>query len=57
MELQAIIELLDILQGISRQVVEEFNDVSRSIDGIKFTIRNVSLTLKELKQELAEREA
>lgn len=35
LEFQAIIEQLDILQGISRQVVEEFNDVSRSIDDIK----------------------
>lgn len=37
--------------------MNEFNDISGSIDGIKFTIRKVMLALDELKQELAKKEA
>lgn len=55
MELQGVIEGLDLLQNISRQVVDEFGDVSRSIDSIKFTIKKVTLALEKLKQELAKR--
>lgn len=46
LEHQAIIEWIDLLQGISRQLMNEFNDISRSINGIKFTIKKVTLTLE-----------
>lgn len=46
LELQAIVEWIDLLQGISRQLMNEFNDISRSINGIKFTIKKVTLTLE-----------
>lgn len=55
--LQGNVEQIDFLQNISRQVVDEFSDISRIIDGIKFIIRKVTFTLKEFKQELAKREA
>lgn len=44
LELQAIVEWIDLLQGVSRQVLDEFNDITRSINGIKFTIKKVTLT-------------
>lgn len=31
------------------QVVDEFGDVSRNIDGIEFTIKKATLTLEKLK--------
>lgn len=46
LELQGIIERLDLLQNISCQVVHEFGDVSRSTEGIKFTIKKVILCLR-----------
>lgn len=37
--------------------MDDFKNVSRSFDGIKFTKKKVTLALDELKQELAKREA
>lgn len=34
-----------ITTNISRQIINEFGDVSRSINGIQFTLRNVTLAL------------
>lgn len=56
-ELEAIDEQLSSLQDVSHQIVNHFGNISKSIDGIKFTIRHVILTLEELKQDLAKREA
>lgn len=47
MELLGIIELLDPLQNISHQVVDQFSDVSRSVDDIRFTIKKVTHALEE----------
>lgn len=55
-ELQGIIEQLDLLQDISGRVIDKFGDFSRSINGIKLTIRKITLALEELKQQLAKRE-
>lgn len=57
LELEGIIVRLDLLQNIFLQVVDEFGDVSRSIDCINFTIKKVTLALEELKLELTKREA
>lgn len=40
---------------MSHQVVDEYDDVSRSNDSIQFTIKKVTLALDKLKQELARR--
>lgn len=50
-ELQAIV--LDLLQNLSLQAVDNFTDISRSIDGIQITIQKITPALNELKQELA----
>lgn len=42
---------------MSRQILNHFGVVSKSIDGIKFTIWKVTLALDEVKQELDEGEA
>lgn len=57
MELEGVIEQLNYLQGVSCQIVDHFSNVSRSINGIQFTILQVTLALDELKQDLAKREA
>lgn len=57
LEHQGIVKRLYLLRDKPHQVVDEFGDVLRSIDDIKFTIRKVTPTLKELKQELSKREA
>lgn len=57
LKLEVVVEQLDYSQDMSHQIVNEFGDVSRSIDDIQSTIRNVTLVLEELKRELAMREA
>lgn len=56
-KLENVVEQLDFVQDMSRQVIDESSDVPRIIDGIKFTIRNIALPMEELKRELAKREA
>lgn len=56
-ELQGAVQQLDYLQDIYCHVIDELGDVSRSIKGIQFTTRKVTLALKELKRELAKRES
>lgn len=56
-ELEVVVEQLNSLQDVSLQLVNHFNNVLRSINGIKFTIGNITLALKELKQDLAKQES
>lgn len=51
-ELQSVLEQNYFLQDISRQVIDEFGDVWRSIEGIQLNTRKVSFALEELKREL-----
>lgn len=48
-ELEGVIEQPEYLQEISRQIINEFGDVSKSINDIQLTIRKVTLALDELK--------
>lgn len=45
-ELQAVVERLDYLQDLSRQV--KFRDISESVDRIKFMIIEIMLALNDL---------
>lgn len=38
LELEGVLEQLDSLQSVSRQIIDHFDDVSMSIDGIRLTI-------------------
>lgn len=55
-ELKAVEEQLNSFQDISFQIMNHFGKVCKSIDGIEFTIRHITSTLEELKQDLAKRE-
>lgn len=55
-ELKAVEEQLNSFQDISFQIMHHFGKVCKSIDGIEFTIRHITSTLEELKQDLAKRE-
>lgn len=45
------------LEDITHQIMDRFSDVSRIVDGIKFTTRDLNSALKELEQDLDKKEA
>lgn len=49
LELQGIIEQINLVKDRSRQVIHEFGDVSKSIEGIKFSIKKVTPSSRRVK--------
>lgn len=56
-ELGNIGRQINILEGTTRRIVDDFNDVLRIPDGIKFSIWDLQRTLKDLEKDLVWREA
>lgn len=48
---QAIVDQIDQLQGLSRQVIKDFNDTSKRVDETRYKVSKVKLLLSSLSKE------
>lgn len=48
---QAIVDQIDQLQGLSRQVLKDFNDTSKRVDETRYKVSKVKLLLSSLSKE------